>query len=627
MTNAPPTMTAAPGTVPPRPAPRRGRWVLAALVAALALATAGYMAERQARSVFLDEAARSGTATLRLAVATLQGQLDRFERLPPLVAENGLIRRLAEAPDEPAHVAAANLYLRDLARQLAATDIYYMDATGTTRAASNFDTETSFVGGNFAFRPYFTDAMATGAGRYFALGTTSLKRGYYFGAQVRGADGPLGVVVFKIDLDAIEGSWQGGNLEIVVTDPQGIVFLSSREDWRFRALRPVDPAQLERLRATRRYVDRPLQPLPFTERGGPRPTLALAEAGGSRGYLALTEPMPAAGWDVTVLLPTLPAERQALTLALAVVLALGLGTMGAAAVLQRRARLRERLVLQQAAQAELERRVAERTAELKALAERLEGEVAERRAAEEDLRQAQAGLVQAGKMAALGQMSAALSHEFNQPLAATRNFAENALVLLDRGRADEARGNIARILGLIDRMTAISRNLRSFARKPGQKLGPVDLAEVVAAAAEIAGLSLRTAGAELVVDLAPDLPPVVAGPVRLQQVLVNLLTNAADALDDAADRRIHLSAAPAEGGGVRIAVRDHGHGVAPALAERIFDPFFSTKEVGKGLGLGLSISYNIVKDFGGTLSVAEAPGGGAVFTVVLRAAEADSEAA
>ena len=610
----------------PQAARRPGWRALPVALVLLALALAGVAAERQARAVFLDEAARAGAATLRLAVATLQGQLARFERLPPLVAENGLIRRLAEAPDEPAHVAAANLYLRDLARQLAATDIYYMDATGTTRAASNFDTGTSFVGGNFAFRPYFTEAMAAGAGRYFALGTTSLKRGYYFGAPVRGPAGSLGVVVFKIDLDEIEGSWQGGDHEVLVADPDGIVFLSSRADWRFRALRPLDPASRERLRQTRRYVDQPLDPLPLAQTGTMPPQLTLTAAEGSRSFLALTEPMPAAGWEVTVLLPTLPVERQAMTVALAVVLALGLGTMAVAVVLLRRARLRERLVLQQAAQAELEHRVAERTAELSALATRLEAEVAERRSAEEHLREAQAGLVQAGKLAALGQMSAALSHELNQPLAATRNFADNALVLLDRGRVEEARGNIARILGLIDRMTAISRTLRSFARKPGQKLAAVDLAEAVAGAVEIAGLALRTAGAELVVSLPPGLPPVVAGPVRLQQVLVNLLTNAADAVEGAADRRIHLDAAATEGG-VRITVRDHGPGVAPALAERIFDPFFSTKEVGKGLGLGLSVSYNIVKDFGGTLSVSAAAGGGAVFSLDLRAAEAGSEAA
>jgi two-component system C4-dicarboxylate transport sensor histidine kinase DctB len=146
------------------------------------------------------------------------------------------------------------------------------------------------------------------------------------------------------------------------------------------------------------------------------------------------------------------------------------------------------------------------------------------------------------------------------------------------------------------------------------------LPEVVAAAAEIAGPRLRAADATLEIDLAPDLPPVVGGPVRLEQVLVNVITNAADAVDGLPDRRI-LLAAQATPEGARITLRDHGPGVPPALRERIFDPFFSTKEVGKGLGLGLSISYNIVKDFGGDLAVMDAPGGGALFVIDLRRAD------
>ena len=604
----------------------RPRTVLlaAALAGLVIVLLAGYLAHRQALRVFLDDTARRGDATLRLAVSTLSAQLERFERLPRLVADQPIVRALANAPDDPARVAAANLYLRHIAVTLGASDVYFMDASGLTRAASNFDQTASFVGGNFAFRPYFSDALAGESGRFFAVGTTSGKRGYYFGAPVRVNGRTAGVVAVKIDLDAIEDTWRGGDAEIVVTDPGSIVFLSSRPDWLFRALLAPAEEDLARTEATRRYADLPIS--------GPPLFAAPVDAGGlvrlasGSGMLVRSERMPEADWKVSVLLDTALAERQAMTLAAAVMLALGLGGMVAAALWQRRARLGERLALQAAARAELELRVRERTAELAEMNLRLAGEVAERTAAEEGLRQAQAGLIQAAKLAALGQMSAALSHEFNQPLAAVRTYAENLPALIDRGRTAEARGNAGRILALVDRMAALGRDLRNFARMPDQGIARSTPADAIRTAAEIAGPRLRTAGVDLTLDLAPDLPEVAAEPLRLEQVLVNVMTNAADAVDGRADRRVMLTA-ERHGDGVRIRVRDFGPGVPESLRDRIFDPFFSTKGVGKGLGLGLSISYNIVKDFGGELSVADPEGGGAEFRIDLRAAPAESRAA
>ncbi len=602
---------------------RRRRWLWWVLSLLLVVA-AGTGTHRQAERAFLGEAAGAADTTLRLAIATLRGQLERFERLPPLIADQLLIRALAANPEDPVLVSQANAYLEALAVQLGATDVYLMDRSGLTRAASNHAGETSFIGGNFAFRPYFTEAIAKGEGRFFALGTTSLKRGYYFGAPVPGEGGsPDGVLVFKIDLDAIEDTWRGGAGEIVVTDPEGIVFLSSRDDWLFQAMEAPTPERRARTDETRRYADTAVGTLPVIHSSTAGfPTVAfLSGEPESRTYLRRSEEMPEAPWTVHVLADRTPAGRQALTLALAVAFATAFATLAAAAVSERRARLAERMQMQQSARVELERRVHERTAELAALNTRLAGEVAERTAAEAELRRTQAGLVQAGKMAALGQMSAALSHEFNQPLGAIRNYAENALVFFDRSRADDARGNVERILGLTERLGAISRNLHSFARNPGQRLVAVNVGEVVAAAAEIAGLRLKAAGASLDCDLAPDLPEVVGGPVRLQQVLVNLITNAADAIEAQDDRRIILNAGR-KGEDVTITVRDFGPGVPPGLIERIFDPFFSTKGVGKGLGLGLSISYNIINDFGGSLSVRVAEGGGAEFVIRLRVAGA-----
>jgi two-component system C4-dicarboxylate transport sensor histidine kinase DctB len=307
-------------------------------------------------------------------------------------------------------------------------------------------------------------------------------------------------------------------------------------------------------------------------------------------------------------------------------LALGLLVLSAFILWQRRRQLAERLAVQNRAKAELEARVIERTSQLASANDALRVEVTERRAAEDRLRQTQSELVQAGKLAALGQMSAALSHEFNQPLAAARNYTENAQVLLDRDRKGEARETLARLLDMIDRMTRISRNLRHFARKPNQKLRPVALAEVVADARDLLGWRFQKSGADLVLDLGPDPLWVTAGSVRLQQVLVNLIGNALDAVEGGNDQRLILTARR-EGAMVAISLRDHGPGIAPALIDRIFDPFFSTKEVGKGLGLGLSITYNIMRDFGGQMQVRNHPDGGAEFTLHLHATEAPGQQA
>ncbi|MFN3845830.1 MAG: ATP-binding protein [Paracoccaceae bacterium] len=574
-------------------------WLFGAAALALLLcAVAGSFTWRQSLAKSFDDTARRGDNVLLLATTALSGELERFERLPPLIAEQDVIRRLVLAPDNPALVNTANTFLRRIQRQLGATDIYLMDATGLTIAASNFDTDTSFIGGNFAFRPYFSDAITGGTGRFYALGTTSRKRGYYFGAPVMDTDRVMGALAIKIDLDAIENTWSGGDYAVLVTDPEGVIFLSSRPDWRFAAMRPLSMASQDRIAATRRYADTDIGLLEIVSEATHRdsPVLQISTADGPREYLLRNMPMTRAGWTVHVLVDTAPARAAALTLSFVAMLGVGVLAMLGAVVWQRRLRLDERLQVQAEARATLERRVEERTHEL---------------------RQAQADLVQAGKMAALGQMSAALSHEFNQPLAAARTYADNAGVLIDRGRIPEARANIDRILGLINRMTSISRHLRSFARAPGQKLSQVSLADVVEAAVEIATLRISAAQADLTIDLPQDLPPVIAGPVRLQQVLVNLLTNAADAVEGLDRREIHL-VAEAVGKDVVICISDSGPGVPEGLAARIFDPFFSTKGVGKGLGLGLSISYNIIKDFGGDLSVNS--GLGACFAIRLSAA-------
>lgn len=571
-----------------------------------------------ATRAYLDQAASRGQTTLRLAVAVLRGQMSRYQSLPALIADHYDIQALLADPDNAQLRGRADAYLKEINGLLASSDIYVIRPGGETIAASNFDGPVSFVGENFSYRPYYQDAIQGRQGRFFALGTTSLKRGYYFSSPVTVASQIKGVVVFKVDIDAIEASWRSDDYEILVSDPEGIIFMTDRPDWLYAGLLPLTADRLARTEASRRYANATLRELPITQAsfsGGHR-LMTVVSGESPREYLVLAEPMPEAGWTVNVLLDTAPARAQAVTSIAAALLLLGLAVLAGAVLLQRRARLRERLDMQRSAQAELEQRVALRTADLALVNRQLETEVTERRATEQQLRQTQSELIQAGKLAALGQMSAALSHEFNQPLTAVKTYADNAAILIERNRVQEARDNVSRISSLADRMASISRHLRNFARKPNEQLGPVALADAVKDTLEIVAWRLKAARAEVVVDLGREPITVQGGQVRLQQVLVNLISNAADAIEGQADRRIELKARRVQGK-VRITIADNGPGIPDAIAPRIFDPFFTTKGVGKGLGLGLSISYNIIKDFGGNLSVMNQPGGGALFTITL----------
>lgn len=593
------------------------------IAVALALLLTAFVGGPLATRAYLDQAAARGEITLRLAISALTGQMSRYEPLPTLLSDRPDIRQLLADPGNMQLRDAANQYLKSINSLLGSSDIYVMIPNGDTVAASNFESPSSFVGENFDYRPYFQQAMKGERGRFFAVGTTSFRRGFYYSAPVMDGSTVHGVIVLKVDMEVIEASWSAGDYEIIVSDPEGVVFMTSRKAWLYTGLLLLTPERRARTEEWRRYANAELRELPVqrgrTDDG--RDLMTLAVDGSRREYLVQAENMSNAGWTVSVLTDTGSAYAQALTSVVAAMLLIGLAGLIGAIVLQRRARLAERLQLQLAAQEQLERRVEERTADLAAVNHQLEKEVTERRATEVQLRQTQSDLIQAGKLAALGQMSAALSHEFNQPLAAVKAYAENGATLIERERISEARDNLSRISNLADRMSSISRHLRNFAREPNQTLGRVELAEVVKDTLEIVSPRLKSAGASLETDIVPSDLTVRAGTVRLQQVLVNLISNAADAIEGDKNRTIHLTAHKT-GAKVVIRVRDHGPGVPDSIRERIFDPFYSTKGVGKGLGLGLSISYNIVKDFGGQLSVENHAEGGAIFTIELDAESA-----
>jgi two-component system C4-dicarboxylate transport sensor histidine kinase DctB len=324
--------------------------------------------------------------------------------------------------------------------------------------------------------------------------------------------------------------------------------------------------------------------------------------------LHLQRELPVIGLTGEILVDAAPALRLAWLQAAAVAaICLAFGALLFLATERRRTLAQANTVL--------ESRVAERTQELSDTNARLRREVLERKEAEAALQRAQTDLIQAGKLSALGQMSAGISHELNQPLMAIRSFAENGAQYLDRGDSAKVAENLGRISELARRMGRIIKNLRAFARQESEAAGRVDLVAVLNGVIELTETRMRGEG--VTVDFeAPEHPVWVrGGEVRLGQVFVNLLSNAADAMDGQDGKRILVKIEAS--GPVLVTVADSGPGLA--MPEKVFEPFYSTKVVGasEGMGLGLSISYGIVQSFGGEIRGENGPEGGAVFTVRL----------
>jgi two-component system C4-dicarboxylate transport sensor histidine kinase DctB len=579
--------------------------------------------------IYLNQLGKREASTLTLAVEGLTGSLRRFEALPGLIAERPDLVRALRDPSNTFLIDDVNDELDRTAQDVGLSDIFLIDKSGLTIAASNHWKELSFVGQNFAFRPYFTLALAGDQGRFFALGTTSGERGYFFAEPVREGSEIVGVLAVKFTVDAFEDAWRDGTNEIVVLDDAGVIFMASRPDWHFRSFGPLSPEARTAIEDTKKYPMDELVPLeatqkPFDERF--RNVAITNDAGATEHFLVQSQLIPKAGWEVLLLTPGEQAWTRAVgTVALTALLLLVVGLI-ATVVIQRRVQLQERMRAALSMQEELEHRVTQRTAELKEANSLIMQEVEERRAAETLLRQTQTELIQAGKLAALGQMAAALSHEFNQPLAAVKSFARNAGAYLERGEPEKVRQNVGMIDDMVDRLAAISTHLRNFARRPGEKTEPVLLNRALDSAMVILEPKMRASGCSVSHDIGDADIWVLGGQVRLQQVFVNLLSNAVDAMRDIPEPVVDLTVQQ-DDERVSVNVRDRGTGMTDAEIAQLFDPFFTTKEPGKGMGLGLSISYNIVRDFGGTLEGRNHPDGGAVFSVTLKLAESQTMAA
>ncbi|WP_343116977.1 ATP-binding protein [Ostreiculturibacter nitratireducens] len=614
----------------------RGRsWGSKLLLAGLVLCvlfSVGYLGHAELTRKLRADYAREGQGSLTLYSEMTSGWLDRFRALTPIYARHPAVVEALRNPSNPDLIDGLNRDLEIWNAASGTADTYVMKIDGRTIAASNWAEKTSFVGKNFSFRPYFAEARDGRLGRFFGLGTTSGVRGYYFASPVRDGGTIIGVVVTKVAVEGLEQDFRQSRGQIFVTDAAGVIILAGNPLLVLKTLTPMSAADRRRISAAQQFDLSAIAPAPIAVREAPEGEdyeIVVAPADRAQApeteFLHLSRTMPVEQWNLHLLMDTAPLRAELWTYTmLAAALAISAG-MGVAMMVQRRRRLLERLRDRERAQAVLERRVEERTSELSHANVKLQEEVAERKAAEESLRRTQTELIQAGKLAALGQMSAALSHEFNQPLMAIRAYAENAIAFVDAGAGPQASENLSRVLRLTDRMGQLSKHLTRFARRSQDTVEPVSLDAALEETLSLLEGRIERAGASVVVPTETGIK-VLGGQVRLQHVFMNLIGNALDATPPDRDPVISIRAT-CRGADVGVVVEDNGTGIAEDALPRIFDPFFTTKEVGKGIGLGLSISYNIIKDFGGTIRAENREEGGARFTLRLRAAEAGGQEA
>ncbi len=564
----------------------------------------------------LDQLHTSNLQQLEQFIGHLDSKLARFQFLPNLIAKNQLLVELLNNPKSTPRVDLVNRFLEDINAVTGASDTYLMDASGLTLAASNWQSERPFVGRNFSFRPYFIEAMSGQLGRYFALGTTSGKRGYYFAYPINYAANIIGAIVIKMDLSNIELRWSGRDSQFIVSDPDGVIFITTEANWLYKSIKPVPPQTRTKITHSRRYADTEIELLGLNTQQQISPISSIVQLPTknkvtSREYLTLKQNIPEAGWSVMILAPLNRVKQNSLNIVSVLLLVLLLLMLTGLLGWQRHKRRLERERFQLEAQKQLEHKVSVRTRDLTQ-------EIEQHKQTEKVLRDTQGELIQTAKLAVLGELSASISHELNNPLAAIRSYADNARQFLTLGKAEKADENLGRIAGLTERMAKISSQLKFFARKSSGNLEVIKIKPVIQAAIDI--VRPQSKRSHITINtIKPESPlQAMADNIQLEQVLINLINNAMNAIGDKPRGEI-IIISEQQKEWVMIHVDDNGPGIDENHLGNIFDPFFTTRE--SGLGLGLSISGRIMDGMNGHLSATNLPDGGARLTISLPVVE------
>ena len=522
-------------------------------------------------------------AELRLALysGNLLSELRRNSIVPQLLARDPALIGALNSGD----FSQSTQRLLSFVEEIGAASLMLLDSDGRTVAA----TDRNRLGENHRTERYFLDAQRSNQTVFTVSEREAGGYRFTYSRRVDFQAATLGVIAVEVDLQKFERAWAGISAAALVTDSTGKIILATEPRWRGLteaeaiAREPVDSAIERAIRATANWTALPAD------------AYVQGEA-----VMRIEQRVAFRGWRIASF-TTYASVRERVNGVLALEI-MGFAILLALAfyVLSRRTALR--MVLFQ-----------RESAELRQLNARLQREIAEREKMQGQLAVAEQTLAQSSKLAALGEMSAAVSHELNQPLAAMKTYLAGAGLLLRRNRPDEALASFSRIDDLIERMGAITRQLKSYARKGGEALAPVNMGDALISALSMMEPQLKRRKVQITRGI-PDKPVMVMGDrVRIEQVMVNLLRNALDATQGEEEPQIDILLSAGET--ATLTVRDNGHGIEDL--ETLFEPFYTTKQPGEGVGLGLAISSGIVNDLGGRLTARNAAAGGAVFEMQL----------
>ncbi|WP_375546110.1 sensor histidine kinase [Sedimentimonas flavescens] len=520
---------------------------------------------------------------LRLALYTgnIISELQRTSVVPLLLARDPGLTNALESLD----YSKTSATLISAKQDVAAASIRLLDASGRTVASTN----RHLIGTSYSTAPFFVEGLRSRETIFTATARETGGTEFNYSRALVADGRVVGVIVVEAELSKFERAWAGISDAVAVTDSEGRIILTTEPKWRGLTM-----SEALARRDAPTAIQRALQATADWANEAPDAYLR------GQAVMRTETRIPFRGWRMTAF-TSYESVRERVNAVLALEI-MGFAIFLALAFywLSRRARVQSA-------------RYRRESAELRALNARLSREIAERERVQKDLAVAEQTLAQSSKLAALGEMSAAVSHELNQPLAAMKTYLAGARLLLQRNRSEEALSSFQRIDDLIDRMGAITRQLKSYARKGGEAFEPVDLRAAISSALAMMEPQLKARTVRITRTMTREPVMVLADRIRLEQVIINLLRNALDATKTVADPQIELILAAGET--AVLSVRDNGPGLSDL--EKLFEPFWTTKKPGEGTGLGLAISSSIVSDFGGRLTAHNAEGGGAVFEMQL----------